>query len=183
MPPCRSTGQATPGRLLHNPWVARRLLDSFPSLQVSADLSHWVCVAERLDIGRAVIELVAERTVHIDARVGCEQAPQVADPAAARHAVHRTRFEGWWDQIWSVQQAQGRSALSITPEYGPPPYQPVDPIAGVPGRALDDIVTAEAAYLRARYGAPTAVVGHSGIGAGGSVGAAGGSGSRSRPLP
>lgn len=35
-------------RCLWNPWQARDLIKEFPDLQITADLSHWVCVGERV---------------------------------------------------------------------------------------------------------------------------------------
>ena len=36
------------GRILYNPWATRDLLRLFPDLMLSCDLSHWVCITERL---------------------------------------------------------------------------------------------------------------------------------------
>ena len=33
-------------RYLHSPWVARDFVPRHPDLQLVADLSHWICVAE-----------------------------------------------------------------------------------------------------------------------------------------
>lgn len=137
------------GRLLCNPWTTERLLEQHPDLAISADLSHWVCVAERLNIGRGAVEAVARRAAHIDARVGFEQGPQVSDPDAERYAAHVETFDGWWDQIWDTQ-AENRSVLSITPEYGPPPYQPLE-TDGRPARPLAEIVDQAAGRIRTRY--------------------------------
>jgi hypothetical protein len=76
----------------------------------------------------------------------------VADPSAEPFAEHLATFESWWDTIWSTQEAAGTAALSITPEYGPPPYLPLDPRTGEPAVPLADIVTWAAARLRERYG-------------------------------
>lgn len=140
------------GRVLYNPWITVELVEALPDLLLAADLSHWVCVTESLDLPRDAIATIAPRVVHVDARVGFEEGPQVADPAADRVARHLARHERWWDQIWAAASAAGRPALSMTAEYGPPPYQPVDPYTGDPARDLGEIVDEASARLRARYG-------------------------------
>jgi hypothetical protein len=68
----------------------------------------------------------------------------VAAEAVAAH-------EAWWDRIWDARRAAGAAELSVTPEIGPPPYQPVD----LDGRPLADVAAVTAAMatrLRARYG-------------------------------
>jgi hypothetical protein len=139
------------GRCLFTPWNTERLLDELGDLQISCDLSHWACVTESLRMDESWLTAVAGRARHIDARVGWEEGPQVADPSAERYARHLQTFEGWWDTIWTTQEQAGRDALSITPEYGPPPYLPLDPHTGEPAVELADTVAWAAARLRARY--------------------------------
>ncbi len=139
------------GRSLFNPWITATLVEAVPDLLLAADLSHWVCVGEALDLPSSILEAIAPRVIHIDARVGFEEGPQVADPAAPRFAEHVDRFEQWWDLLWQTAVAAGRPALSMTAEYGPPPYQPVDPYTGEPARDLASIVADASAALRQRY--------------------------------
>ena len=71
------------GRILFNPWSTARLLTRFPPLKLCCDFSHWVCVCERLigdQIG--IIRQCAKHCLHVHARVGYEQGPQVPDPRA-----------------------------------------------------------------------------------------------------
>jgi hypothetical protein len=140
------------GRYLFTPWNTVRLLDELSELRVSCDLSHWTCVTESIRLDDAWIAAVAGRARHIDARVGWEEGPQVPDPSAERFAGHLAAFESWWDTIWAAQDAAGTTSLSITPEYGPPPYLPLDPHTGEPAVPLAETVAWAAARVRDRYG-------------------------------
>jgi sugar phosphate isomerase/epimerase len=117
-------------RILFAPWRTLRLLEAFEELRLNCDFSHWVCVAERLRLGHEVIAACAERAAHIDARVGHEEGPQVSDPRAPEFALHLETFLGWWRQIVQTQRSAGAECLSVTPEFGPPPYQPTLPFGG-----------------------------------------------------
>ena len=92
------------GRILYNPWVTRDLCREFPQLKLTADLSHFVCVAERVfseadeDWAEVMVE-VARATKHIHARVGYAQGPQVPDPRAPEYSSALSSHERWWDQI------------------------------------------------------------------------------------
>ena len=70
------------GRSLFNPWITQRLLGQFEHLHLCCDLSHWVCVCERLLDDESIIEQCAQHCLHLHARVGYEQGPQVPDPRA-----------------------------------------------------------------------------------------------------
>ncbi len=117
-------------RPLFTPWHTKELVDAVPDLLLTADLSHWVTVMERF-FDDADLAAVIDRVVHIHARVGHEQGPQVADPAAPEWARHLDQFEEWWLQVWRHQAARGDATSTLTPEFGPPPYQPVAP-GGLP---------------------------------------------------
>lgn len=56
-----------------------------------------------------------------------------------------SEHERWWLAAWRAALARGETELTVTPEYGPPPYQPLQSnpsdqsmageIAGVPQTA------------------------------------------------
>ena len=127
-------------RWFGTPWRTRDILQQFPGLRLTCDFSHWVCVCERLlpDLGEAVA-LAAQHCHHLHARVGFEEGPQVPDPAAPEYAAHLQAHEGWWDQIWQRQQAQGLAESTLTPEFGPPPYLHTLPHTHVPVAELADV--------------------------------------------
>lgn len=120
-------------RYLGNPWNAARLLECVPTLKLTCDFSHWVCVAERLlGDADAVIARAASRCHHLHARVGHEQGPQVPDPRDPMWAVHLRAHEGWWLLCWAAAQMRSEAVVTLTPEFGPPPYQPVMPFTHAP---------------------------------------------------
>lgn len=139
-------------RILYSPWVSRPILEELPDLRVACDLSHWVCVTERAQLPDALVDLLASRALHIDARVGYEEGPQVPDPRAPRYAGYLETFERWWQAIWDERTGAGQEALSIAPEFGPPPYQPVDPWTGNPLADVNELNDWMASRMRARFG-------------------------------
>jgi hypothetical protein len=66
--------------------------------------------------------LACSRAIHIHARVGYEESPQVPDPSAPEYREYLERFEGWWDRIRGCREKAGAERLTVTPEYGPPGY-------------------------------------------------------------
>lgn len=113
------------GRILFEPWRTARLLDRIDGLLLTADLSHWVVVAERLLTDEDdLLSLVCERTRHVHARVGFDEGPQVPDPRLARWAPNLEWHERWWDAVWRAAAARGDEAVTLTPEWGPSPYAP-----------------------------------------------------------
>ena len=128
------------GRITCNPWDTRDLLLAFPGMRLCCDFSHWVCVCERLlDTETAIIELCAERCIHVHARVGYEQGPQVPDPRAPEYAGHTQAHESWWDIIWKSQFNRGVAITTLTPEFGPPPYHHTMPFTRQPVADLWEI--------------------------------------------
>ncbi len=111
------------GRILYNPWTTLRMVERFDALKLCCDFSHWVCVCERL-LPRMddLIAACALQALHIHARVGYEEGPQVPDPRAPEYRRHLEAHEAWWDAIWSAQQQKGMETITLTPEFGPPPY-------------------------------------------------------------
>jgi len=122
-------------RLLYAPWTTARYLDAIPELRLCADFSHFTTVAESNMTGPGYDELMdaaIRRADHIHARVGWLHGPQVADPRHGTGLRWTEHFEKWWDRIIEARRAEGRPCLTINPEFGPPPYQPVDPRSGQP---------------------------------------------------
>ena len=128
-------------RVLYNPWVCSRLLTRFENLKLCCDFSHWVCVCERLfdETLEDIVRQCAPRCLHLHARVGHEQGPQVSDPRAPEYALHLAAHEKWWRIIWAAQEARGDQITTLTPEFGPPPYAPTLPGSAVPLRDVSEI--------------------------------------------
>ncbi|HEV2128562.1 MAG TPA: TIM barrel protein [Thermomicrobiales bacterium] len=140
------------GRILYNPWVTVLMLDRFPDLKLVGDFSHWTCVAERLLGDQAdIIARCAERCLHIHARVGYEEGPQVPDPRAPEYRYCLEAFERWWDLVWDAQAARGLAVTTLTPEYGPPGYLHTLPYTRQPVADAGEISDWQAQREAARF--------------------------------
>jgi hypothetical protein len=110
--------------ILFHPASTLRLLDRYPDLPLVCDFSHWVVACERLLHDQVeTIRRCGRQAVHIHARVGSEQSPQVPDLRAPEAAPYRDAFEHWWEIVWEEQAARGLAVTSLCPELGAPPYQ------------------------------------------------------------
>jgi len=140
------------GRILYNPWITSRLLEQFANLRLCCDLSHWVCVCERLlDSELAIIQQCAQHCIHLHARVGYEHGPQVPDPRAPEYQRHVEAHEYWWQLIWDAQAAQRRPISTLTPEFGPPSYLHTLPYSSMPVANLWEICDWQAQRQAARF--------------------------------
>ncbi|RUS14547.1 hypothetical protein BC937DRAFT_93650, partial [Endogone sp. FLAS-F59071] len=117
------------------------LLSRFPKLHITLDISHWFVVAERLLTPKAypaLFKLVLPRVRHIHARMGTSQHAQITFVAEADGVFSATAlseeeqqaqqtfeqiWEAWWAARWSLETNFNRSVITMTPEYGPFPYQ------------------------------------------------------------
>jgi hypothetical protein len=141
-------------RCFGNPWTTQALLQRFPNLKLTCDLSHWVCVAERLlEDCQEIIKLAARHCHHLHARVGYEEGPQVPDPRAPEWARHLAIHESWWDEIWTAQQQRGMGSVTLTPEFGPAPYLHALPYTQAPVADLEAICDWMARRQQGRFAA------------------------------
>jgi hypothetical protein len=139
-------------RCLGTPWATAAVLARYPLLKLTVDLSHWVCVRERLlEDFDDLITQVAQQTWHVHARVGFEQGPQVPDPRTAEWAGPLAAHEAWWDRIWAAQRERKISVSTLTPEFGPPPYLWTLPATGEPIVNLTDVCDWMALRQRNRF--------------------------------
>lgn len=142
------------GRVFFNPWATRDILQKFDHLKLVCDFSHWVCVAERPDWDDAtgsILKLCAERCLHLHARVGYPEGPQVPDPSAPEYQNMLDIHEKWWETIWRSQLARGLKATTVTPEFGPPGYLHTLPHTNVPVADLWKICKFMADRLTRRF--------------------------------
>ena len=116
------------GRILYSPWVARDLFARFPELTITLDLSHWVVVAERLfdcpEHFEFLSKIVVPRVRHVHARIGTAQAPQISSLSTEKFTDEISHFEQVWELVRKSLQDNHQSSWTMTPEYGPYPYQP-----------------------------------------------------------
>lgn len=121
------------GRPTYSAIDTRRLLAVLPDLRLTADFSHWMVVHESdLTAQEENVQAAIERSDHIHARIGFEQGPQVNDPSAPEWAAHARNHLELWRRIVAHHVARGSALLTITPEFGPPPYMPTLPFTQAP---------------------------------------------------
>jgi len=141
-------------RCLYSPWQTARILEALPWLRITADFSHFTNVAEN-DMSSPpysdMMDIAIAHSDHIHARVGSAEAPQVADPRLGKGLAWTERFEAWWDRIIEARLAEGRSFLTVNAEFGPPPYQPVDPTDESPLADIWDVCLWTSNRFRARW--------------------------------
>jgi sugar phosphate isomerase/epimerase len=139
----------------HFLYSAPAALDYFrqaPNLKITADLSHWVCVAESLLVGHDMaLDEAIRRAGHIHARVGFAEGPQVPDPFSPMWTRELEVFTGWWLRIAQRYRVEGQERLTITPEYGPPPYGWVSLQSGEPVGDFFDVNVRMKDYLQAYF--------------------------------
>jgi hypothetical protein len=128
-------------RSTFNPWMTRDLLVQLPTLRLTCDFSHWCCVCERLvlDTEPDVLARCVEQALHIHARIGYEQGPQVPHPAAPEYRPALEAHERWWSLIWSAHEREKRAFTTMTPEFGPDGYLHTLPFTEAPAAELTEI--------------------------------------------
>ncbi len=105
----------------------------FSDLKLCCDFSHWVCVCERLLDGEtAILRQCAARCIHLHARVGYEEGPQVPDPRAGGISAASGGARAMVADGVVVQRRRGDRVSTLTPEFGPPPYLHTLPFTDVP---------------------------------------------------
>lgn len=108
-------------------------LDEFPDLKLTADFSHFCVVSESMLEGQEKgIDKIIPNVKHLHARVGFSQSPQVNHPFAKEWSSHLEKYLQWWNRILSHQISIGNFFFTITPEFGPFPYMPVEPFTQKP---------------------------------------------------
>ncbi|HEY8916840.1 MAG TPA: TIM barrel protein [Chitinophaga sp.] len=132
--------------------VTAAYLQQFPRLQLTLDLSHWIAVAESfLQEQQPAVALAVSRTRHIHARVGHTQGPQVSDPRAPEWEAALQVHLDCWDEIVRINKQAGLQQLTVTAEFGPPPYMPLLPYTQQPVASQWDINLYMKALLNSRY--------------------------------
>jgi sugar phosphate isomerase/epimerase len=103
--------------------VTKHYLEQIPSLNITADFSHWCTVAESfLEDQQEAVSLAIKHAIHIHARVGHTQAAQVTDPSLPEWNDALQTHLRWWKSIATHHLQNNQEVLTITPEFGPAPY-------------------------------------------------------------
>jgi sugar phosphate isomerase/epimerase len=135
-------------RSFYSPWLIGAYLEAFPQLRLTADLSHWCAVAERLMTPELEpVRAMARRVDHIHARVGHAQGPSVGHPFAPEWAEALESHRRCWQLFAQQRSAATQGPFTITPEFGPDGYLPQLPFTGQPVADLLEINAAMAAWL------------------------------------
>lgn len=107
-----------------------KYLKRYSDLKLTADFSHWCCVAESyLQNQLPAVNLAISRTTHFHARVGFPGGPQVNDPAAPEWKEALDYHCQWWDAIVQNHLKLKMNNLTVTCEFGPYPYMPQLPFS------------------------------------------------------
>ncbi len=140
------------GRVGYSPQMADQIFKANKNFMITADFSHWVCVTESfLQNFSEILSEAIERTLHVHARVGYEEGPQVPDPRAPEWKYATDHFFKWWDKIVEVNAARNSEVLTFTTEFGPPPYLPTIPFTNEPVANLFELNCYMKKLLEQRY--------------------------------
>jgi sugar phosphate isomerase/epimerase len=113
--------------------ITKNYLERIQSLTITADFSHWCNVAESfLEDQQEALDIATTRAIHIHARVGHPEGPQVTDPRLPEWKTALSHHLAWWKAIIQYHQRKGTDSFTITPEFGPAPYMPLAPITQQP---------------------------------------------------
>ncbi|KAJ0419377.1 xylose isomerase-like protein [Aspergillus carlsbadensis] len=138
-------------RSLFNPYAADYILQRVPELKITADISHWVVVSERLldegDEDASILTRVIPHVGHIHARTGTTQSSQCPEPLNPVFTAEREFFEKFWVRvIQHRQKTEPQSTLTWVPEYGPYPYHPINT-----AQTFDELADSEGKRLEALF--------------------------------
>jgi hypothetical protein len=121
------------GRALFTGPLCRAYLEALPGLRLTADFSHLLCVHEsNLSDQPAAVDAIIAASDHIHARVGFSEGPQLADPRNPAYHDWVDLSMGFWSRIRQRMAAERRNFLTVTPEFGPPFYAPLDADSSTP---------------------------------------------------
>lgn len=149
---CFETHRARP---FYNPWTTHAVLEALPDLKLTADLSHWMAVIDRWpDDCLDLFHEAARRAGHLHARVGYQEGPQITHPGDPAWLDHVELHRSWWATAIEAADARGET-MSVSPEFGPPPYMVTMPFSGEPIVDLVEVNAAMRDMLVGWFGQPT----------------------------
>ncbi len=132
--------------------ITQQYLEQLPDLRITLDISHWCNVAESfLEDQQEAVNLAISRTDHIHSRVGYEEGPQIPDPRAPEWQDAIEIHAQWWDKVIELKKKSGADQLTITSEFGAPPYLLLMPFTRQPITSQWEINVHMMNLLKARY--------------------------------
>ncbi|HEY4326929.1 MAG TPA: sugar phosphate isomerase/epimerase [Mucilaginibacter sp.] len=132
--------------------VMQKYLTKIGDLRITLDISHWCNTAESLlHDQREAVETAISRTDHIHSRVGYPEGPQITDPRAPEWKDALNFHLQCWDKVVETKQLENAALLTITSEFGAPPYLPLLPYTRQPVVNQWDINVFMMDLLRRRY--------------------------------
>ena len=93
------------------------------------------------------IQAMAARVDHIHARIGHAQGPSVSHPFAPEWAEALESHRRCW-QLFFDQSARPERPVTITPEFGPDGYMPLQPFTAAPLADVQLLNAEMASWLR-----------------------------------
>jgi hypothetical protein len=121
------------GRALFTGPLCRAYLEALPGLRLTADFSHLLCVHEsNLSDQPETVDAIIAAADHIHARVGFSEGPQLSDPQNPAYSDWVDLSVGFWTRIRERMTAEGHDFMTVTPEFGPPIYAPLEARSGNP---------------------------------------------------
>ncbi|HEY0667683.1 MAG TPA: sugar phosphate isomerase/epimerase [Sphingobacteriaceae bacterium] len=132
--------------------ITAEYLKKIPYLNITLDVSHWVCVAESyLHDQQETMKLAISRTGHLHARVGYPEGPQVSDPRSPEWKEALDIHLAWWDSIIEFKRQTNSAMMTVCTEFGPAPYMPLLPFTVQPVANQWDINVYMMNLLRSRW--------------------------------
>jgi sugar phosphate isomerase/epimerase len=132
--------------------VAQTYFEKIGDLRITLDISHWCNTAETfLDDQDEAVDLAISRTDHIHSRVGYPEGPQITDPRAPEWKEALDFHVQCWDKVIAIKQKENADYMSITSEFGAPPYLPLLPYTKQPVVSQWDVNVFMMDLLRGRY--------------------------------
>jgi hypothetical protein len=132
--------------------IAQQYFEKIGDLRITLDISHWFNTAETfLHDQEEAVQMAISRTDHIHSRVGYPEGPQISDPRAPewKEALYFHLLR--WDKVIAIKEKEGAEFMTITSEFGAPPYLPLLPYTQQPIANQWDINVFMMDLLRERY--------------------------------
>lgn len=139
------------GRILYAAHITDQYINHHEDLRLTLDISHWCNVHESLLADQSeVIARALRRTDHIHARVGFAEGPQIPNHNDPQYQAAVEAHFAWWDEVVAHKISTGQ-VLTMTTEFGPPPYMWTHPFTAQPLADVWEVNRAMMHLWRRRY--------------------------------